>query len=101
MTASGDEEKRNPPTQHRYVAILTIPTDFGRIGLAEKWTVAAKGQRCDDMVTALQSLLEVTATALAMFQKTRLRNYEIADGTVDEILVQEAGVGTVAWLFGL
>ena len=99
MAASGDDEKHSHTILRRYTAVLTVPG-----GIGSKWVVAAKGQRCESVIAALQSLFEVTATALEKFQGNLLKSSnslcEIADGLVDESLLKHAGNGPWTSLFG-
>jgi hypothetical protein len=59
--------------------------------MGRAWTLAAKGGSRESIVAALQSLFEVTATALEKFQGNVFQNPtspdEIAGGMIDECVL--------------
>jgi hypothetical protein len=69
------------------MAILTVPTGLGR-----NWSTAATGETRETIVAALQSLLDVTATALSRYGFHCLKGMtapkDIPGGTVDEGLLK-------------
>lgn len=99
MTNSGDQEMQSQSMQRGYLAILTIPT-----GIGNKWSVAAKGESCERVIAALQSLFEVTATALEKFQGNLFKNSNaysnLAGGLIDQSLLRQSGTGSWASVFG-
>jgi hypothetical protein len=99
MAVSGDQEKRADLKHGGYTAVLTIPTGIGR-----NWTLAAKGESRESMVAALQSLFEVTATALEKYQGNVFRSptspSEVAGGLIDESLVKTSKVSSWTSMFG-
>jgi hypothetical protein len=99
MAASVDQEKHADLKHGGYTAVLTIPTGMGR-----NWTLAAKGESRESIVAALQSLFEVTATALEKFQgnvfKSPSTPSEIAGGLIDESLVKTSKDSSWTSMFG-
>jgi hypothetical protein len=100
MTAhAGQEQEKHTSTQRGYTAVLTIPTGIGR-----NWSMAAKGETRESLLAALQSLFEVTATALEKFQghvfKSPTTPSEIAGGMIDESLVKSTKDSSWTSMFG-
>jgi hypothetical protein len=105
--ADRSSNARYPPKLSAYIsrdttpkeAVLTIPTGMGR-----NWTLAAKGESRESIVAALQSLFEVTATALGKFQgnvfKSPSTPSEITGGMIDESLVKTTKDSSWTSMFG-
>ena len=84
MTDTADTNYSSTP---KYQAVLTYISGFGQA--MRKNTVAAKGPPSDGVVTALESLLLVTAAALEKYQgnvvtKDLAVPVEIAGGVIDQ-----------------
>jgi hypothetical protein len=99
MTASVDQETHAGVKQGGYTAVLTIPAGMGR-----NWTIAAKGESRESILAALQSLFEVTATALEKFQGNILKSPtspgEIAGGMIDKSLMKTTRDSSWISMFG-